>query len=150
MGGKRLSFFLDANILFSAVHDPESRSAALIALAKQGRCALVSSSYASEEARRNIELKRPQALVRFRQILRWVRLVREAPSDLIRRVALEQDLPAADAPILAAALQARVEYLVTGDRSHFGHLMGQRNPTLPIQVLSLANALGLLLAKGAG
>ena len=148
MGGKQPRFFLDANILFSAVHDPESRSAVLMAFAKQGRCALVSSSYAAEEARRNIELKRPRALVRFKQILRGVRLVQEAPADLVRRVALEQDLPAADAPILAAAFQARVEYLVTGDRSHFGHLMDRRHPTLPVQVLSLANTLALLPQKG--
>jgi predicted nucleic acid-binding protein len=33
-------------------------------------------------------------------------------------------LPANDAPILAAATAARVDVLVTGDRTHFGHLFG--------------------------
>ena len=31
-----------------------------------------------------------------------------------------------DRPILAAAIAASADYLVTGDKSHFGHLYGTR------------------------
>lgn len=37
-----------------------------------------------------------------------------------------QRLPAKDAPILAAAIDARCHHLVTGDRTHFGALFGRR------------------------
>jgi hypothetical protein len=37
-------------------------------------------------------------------------------------IASEQGLPDKDAPILAAALAAEARILVTGDRTHFGHL----------------------------
>jgi predicted nucleic acid-binding protein len=36
-----------------------------------------------------------------------------------------QKLPSSDAPILAAAVQAGAEMLVTGDQTDFGHLFGK-------------------------
>ena len=146
MGGKRLALFLDANILFSAAHDAQSRSAALFTLAKRRRAVtLMTSAYAEEEARRNLEAKRPEALPDLSDLLRTVRRVREAPTAMIRQVAAQHGVPAPDAPILAAAVEAGADLLVTGDRSHFGHLMDRRHPTLPIQVLSLKRTLRLLL-----
>ena len=144
MSGKRPALFLDANILFSAVHDPNSRSAALVALAKGGRATLLTSAYAREEARRNLELKRRESLLQFNRHLQSVRVVQEVPADVVQQVAVQHGVPIADAPILAAALQARADYLVTGDVSHFGHLMDRRRPNLPVQFLSLRSALRLL------
>jgi hypothetical protein len=66
----------------------------------------------------------------------------EAPSKDVAW-ALEQGLPLKDAPILAAAVQARCDVLVTGDRTHFGPLSGRR--LRGVQVLSPADALRLLL-----
>lgn len=119
----------------------------LIALARRGRGILVTSGYAVEEARRNLDLKAPAALPRFGQVLRHVQLVRDAPPGLVREVTAKHLLPMADAPILAAALQAGVSALITGDRTHFGHLMDRRIPGLPLQALSLAKALDRLLAE---
>ena len=55
-----------------------------------------------------------------------------------------------DAPILAAAWSAGAEALVTGDRRHFGYLMGRR--VRGLWVVSLAEALAgvmdLLGGKG--
>ncbi|GAA6756937.1 hypothetical protein Thermus77420_24140 [Thermus thalpophilus] len=56
---------------------------------------------------------------------------------------MARGLPLEDAPILAAAWSARVGALVTGDRRHFGHLMGKGVGT--VQVLSLREALDLVL-----
>ncbi len=42
-------------------------------------------------------------------------------------------LPPKDAPILAAALAAEAGLLVTGDRSHFGHLFGRSIGHLLVQ-----------------
>jgi predicted nucleic acid-binding protein len=39
--------------------------------------------------------------------------------------AAEQGLPPKDAPILASAVACGADALVTGDRTHFGHLFGR-------------------------
>lgn len=146
MGGKETRLFLDANVLFSIAYDPESRSAAVLALARKEKVPTFSSPYAIEEARRNLELKRPESLSKLKQLLRSVRVAPEAPVGLVQEVAVRHGVPAADAPILATAIRAHA-HLVTGDRSHFGHLMGRRHLHLPIQVLSLSGAIHLLLGN---
>jgi predicted nucleic acid-binding protein len=57
-----MRIFLDANVLFSAARNPDGNCAALVRLAGRRRCALLSSRFAIEEARRNLALKSPQAL----------------------------------------------------------------------------------------
>lgn len=54
-----MRIFLDANIIFLAGCSPASYVHDLLALARRGECALVMSSYALEEARRNLTLKGP-------------------------------------------------------------------------------------------
>ncbi|MEZ0348510.1 MAG: PIN domain-containing protein [Thermus sp.] len=133
--------FLDANVLFAACWQ-EGRARALLELAPKAGLELLTSAHALEEARRNLEAKRPEALEYLRVLREGVRVVPEAPLALVQK-ALAKGLPLEDAPILAAAWSARAEALVTGDRRHFGHLMGKRAGT--VRVLSLREALGLVL-----
>jgi predicted nucleic acid-binding protein len=137
-----MRLFLDANILFTAAHNPEGRSAAIVNLARHGRCSLVTSPHAATEARRNIQIKYPEVLGRLDGLFEVVDMVGEAsPADVAR--VLEQQLPLKDAPVLAAAIASGVDVLVTGDRMHFGHMFGRR--VRGVTVLSPADALGLLL-----
>ena len=53
----------------------------------------------------------------------------------------------ADVPILAAAIQARVDGLVTGDRRAFGALFGRT--VHGVTILTLRDALTRVLAEGA-
>ena len=57
-----MRLFLDANVLFTAAHNPGGRSAAICQLARAGLCTLVTSPHALEEARRNVRLKHPSAV----------------------------------------------------------------------------------------
>ncbi|MEN8214740.1 MAG: DNA-binding protein, partial [Pseudomonadota bacterium] len=57
-----MRLFLDANILFTAAHNPGGKAALVIELGVHGHWELVSSPYAMEEARRNLERKFPHAL----------------------------------------------------------------------------------------
>lgn len=118
-----MRLFLDANVLFATAWQ-EGRSRALFTLAQQGRCTLCTSAYALGEARRNLQAKRPEALTTLEALLEEVILVAEPRRALIHK-ALERGLPPTDAPILAAAWEARAAALVSGDRQHFGHLYGQ-------------------------
>jgi len=134
--------FLDANVLFTAAHNPGGRSAAICQLARAGACHLVTSPHALEEARRNFGLKYPSTMDALERLVDVCSVEPEAPSKDVTW-ALEQGLPLKDAPILAAAVQARCDVLVTGDRTHFGPLYGRR--LRGVEVLSPADALGRLL-----
>ena len=119
-----MRLFLDANVLFSAARNAGGRAAALFDLARRGYCALIVSPHAIEEARRNLELKHPEVLPRLERLLRTVVVCPECPPENAAW-ARSQTLPDKDAPILGAAARAGAGLLVTGDRTHFGHLYGQ-------------------------
>ena len=112
--------FLDANVLFSAAHKPVSAQRLLIEFAARALIEVVSSPYALDEANRNLKRKSPQSGVAWAKI------------ESILQLAIEPDVEslawagklvvAKDAPILASAARAKVDWLVTGDRADFGSL----------------------------
>jgi len=137
-----MRIFLDANVLFAAAQSPTGRSALLITCAKEGRCECITSPHAVTEAQRNLEARYPHALERFHAVRSTVQTVQEATTNSVHW-ALQQGLPKNDAPILAAAVQAKVDVLVTGDKTHFGHLF--RKTKKSVKILSLKDTLELLL-----
>ena len=129
-----LRIFLDANVLFTAAYSPDGLSALLIELGSAGHLTLLTSSLAVIEAERNLEAKRPAALVNLQRDLAALRIVREpAPAD-IERLA-PPDLSAKDRPLLAAAIAARATHFVTGDLADFGRWMNPR-AGLPLLVMT--------------
>jgi len=136
--------FLDANVLFSASQSPAGRSALLITFSENGHCVCLASRHAIAEAQRNLEARYPHALERFEDIVSKLTIVREGTPST-RQWALQYGLPENDIPILAAAVQAKAHVLVTGDKTHFGHLFGKTLKS--VKVLSLQDTLGLLLAS---
>jgi predicted nucleic acid-binding protein len=135
--------FLDANVIFSAAHNPSGNARAVIHLATHRRIELVTSGYAADEARRNLAAKYPDRLADADAVLRVMLRVPEPGASAIV-LAQSDGVPAKDAPILAAAISSRNDWLVTGDRTHFGHLFGHAvSKTL---VLPPADAVDRLLA----
>jgi len=134
--------FLDANILFSAAYRDGNPALLLFELAVAGRCHLVTSEFAWEEAHRNITQKCPQRLPMLAALKKQLKFA-PVPDASGIAVASEQGLPDKDAPILAAALATKAQVLVTGDRTHFGHLYGKEAGSL--QVLTLRDTLVSLL-----
>ena len=142
-----MRLFLDANVLFSAVHSPQGRSRALFELAGAGRCALLSSPHAVEEASRNLALKSAGGNEELVVLLDRLELVPE-PGPRVVSWAAEQGLPPNDAPILAAAVAAEADALVTGDRTHFGHLFGETLGRVVVLPLSAAIEYALVRRRG--
>ncbi len=138
-----MRLFLDANVLFSAAHNPDGRAAALFALARAGRCTLVTSPHALTEARRNLQLKYPDRLPDLASLEPVITVGLEATPEGAAW-ARDAGLPPDDAPILAAAVQARADLLATGDRTHFGHLF--EKPVRGVEVMAPAGALQRVLA----
>lgn len=139
-----MKLFLDANVIFSAAHQETGNAQALVAFAHAGRCELQSSAHALEEARRNLALKSTSYEKRLAEALSAIAVVAEAPPDLVEW-ARQEGLPHKDAPILAAAVHAGAEVLVTGDSRDFGPFFGR---TLRgVQVLAPARALARVLEE---
>lgn len=110
--------FLDANVLFSAAYQAESRLREFWTLPG---VELVTSGYAWEEARRNLSTLDQQR--RLTALASGVRVVPEGGAWVLPPDVL---LPEKDRPILAAALLSGATHLVTGDATHFGVWYGKR------------------------
>lgn len=137
-----MRLFLDANVIFSGAYSPNGRARALFLLARQGRCELLSSPHAIEEARRNIQLKYPDKSEDLDSLISELVVTAEATSANVAW-ALEQSLQLEDAPVLAAAVDAGAELLVTGDRTHFGRMYG--HSLQGVTVITPADALALIM-----
>lgn len=109
--------FVDASVLFAACYSAAGASREIVRLAIQGELTLVISDVVQEEARRNLAAKAPKALPLLEQLLELV------PFEIVQ--ATKQEVLTArvytelkDAPIVAAAIQAQTDYLVSLDRVH--------------------------------
>jgi len=115
--------FLDANVLFSA-SNPGSAFSRLVTVALEHADAVLTSDLACAEAGRSLVLKRPAWLPEFEAMLTpslpggspGIQLV---PSAVFP---LPVSLADKDIPLLCAAIGARSDYFVTGDRKDFAHL----------------------------
>lgn len=108
--------FLDANILFSAAYRPQ---AGLRRLWELGDVDLVTSSYALEEAR--VNLQEPMQRECLEQLAHTMRII---ASFVNRPLPEGVPLPDKDRPILLAAIDAQTTHLLTGDFRDFGLYYG--------------------------
>ena len=134
-----MRLFLDANILFTATHNPAGKAALLIELGGQGHWDLFSSPYALEEARRNLERKFPQSLDSLNTLQQGIHLVVHR-TDL----AYPESLAQKDQPIFQAALACQATHLLTGDLKDFGPFMNQTDNTFGICIQTIAEFLSHL------
>jgi predicted nucleic acid-binding protein len=111
--------FLDANILFSAAYRP---GAGVSQLWRVERVRLLTSSFAVEEARRN--LLEPEQRARLAELLNKVEVGEALMLPRERRGGV--DLPEKDWPILGGALASGATHLITGDQKHFGPYFGRQ------------------------
>jgi len=109
--------FLDANVIFSAAYLENAR---LLALWKLRGVLLCSSRYAVEEARINLE--QPSQRERIDELAGALHFFENFSSQLPPGIVL----PEKDIPILAAAIEAKADYLLTGDVRHFGPYLGKK------------------------
>jgi predicted nucleic acid-binding protein len=111
--------FLDANVFFSAAYRAD---AALGRLWKLTGVELVTSSYAAEEARRNLNTS--WCKTDLENLIEDVEVITDTISDEPLPLP-EPSLPDKDLPILTAAVSTRATHLLTGDFKHFGPFYGR-------------------------
>jgi predicted nucleic acid-binding protein len=132
-----MKLFLDANIIFTAAYSEDGLSRGLFRMAAAGRCVLITSAFAHEEAVRNIEKKAPDRLTDLIMLMEQVDIVPEPHPQWVLR-AERLPLVSKDAPVLAAAFQGKADIFVTGDRRDFGHLFGKTFES--VKILTPADA----------
>jgi len=80
---------------------------------------LITSNYVMSEVERN--LHQASQIERLRRLMRTVQMLSfEALPDIPEAT----ELPEKDRPVLAGAIQARADHLVSGDKKHFGSWYG--------------------------
>lgn len=111
--------FVDANVLIAGAGSATGASRAVLILAEIGLFRLVVSRQVLDECERNLRKKLPQALPIFARMLAVVELelLPEPTESAVTEWALiiEPD----DAPILAAAVEGRVDRLLTLNTKDF-------------------------------
>jgi uncharacterized protein len=130
--------FLDANVLFSASNGGSNIARLINLLIERGTA--VTSDLAIEEARRNIELKRPAWSDSCHALAARMEVVASVRSTLTVQLADK------DIPILSTAIHASCQILATGDKRHFGHFYGQT--ISGVRVVSLLQLAELLATGG--
>ncbi len=131
--------FLDANVLFTAAHNPQGKAAMICELGRAGMWQLATSPYALEEARRNLSRKYPNCLDRLEGLADSLRLFTE-PGD----TPCPPPLPDKDCPIYRAALACKAHVLLTGDIRDFGFLMNAPDKAGRLLVQTVADFLDSL------
>ena len=111
--------FLDTSALLAGLASPRGASNAILALAEAGLLTLVVSEQVLVEAERNLQEKLRKAIPEYRRFLAACS-VTTIPDPSAADVAnAEAIIHTKDAPILRAAMDAQVDYLVTLNRKHF-------------------------------
>ena len=111
--------FVDASVFFAASYSKTGSSRRLFLEALRGQIGLVISEHILDETERNLADKAPGALPAFHTLIELMGL------ELVEKPTLEELETVAsyvhvkDAPVVAAALKATADYLVTWDRKHF-------------------------------
>lgn len=134
-----MRLFSDANTLFTAAHNPKGKAALIIDLGAKGYWGLYTSSYAIEEARRNLEAKFPVALGAFAKLLA---MFHTGPESRAHKCPV--GLPNKDCPIYLAAHGCHATHLLTGDIRDFGPLMNQPKKTGGLIIQTVAQFLDKL------
>lgn len=128
--------FLDASVYFAGCYSPTGASALILKLAKRKRLQLVASRLVLREAERNLRAKGSRkAFQKFHKLFQpaKLRIVRTPPDSTLTRY--EGVTHPKDIPVLAAAVEANVKYLVTLDRRHF-LTPAVRSKAAPVHVLT--------------
>ena len=129
---QRIKVFLDTSVLIAGVASLTGASAAVLDLCEAESLQMVISRQVLVEADRNFSAKLPGLVNEFRQFIRNLvpLMVEDPPAAAVERAAGLIDRK--DAAILAAAIESKVEFLITLDKKHFLKQKVQRN--IPIEI----------------
>jgi len=136
---QRIKVFIDTNVLIAGVASVTGASATVLDLCEAESIQMVISRQVLVEADRNFSAKLPALLTQFRQFMRNLAplMVEDPPKAAVERAAAL--IAQKDAAILAAAMEANIDYLITLDKKHF--LKPKVKESIPIEICTPAEFL---------
>ena len=136
---QRIKVFIDANVLIAGVASVTGASATVLDLCEAESIQMVISRQVLVEADRNFSAKLPGLVAQFRQFIQNLApvMVEDPPIKTVDKAAAL--VARKDAAILAAAIEAKADYLITLDKKHF--LKKKVQPNFSIEVCSPADFL---------
>jgi predicted nucleic acid-binding protein len=138
----KIRVFVDANVLIAGIASVSGASGTILDLCEAGVVQMVISRQVVIEADRNVSSKLPRLVEPFRQFIRDLApLMMEEPSPASLKKC-EGLVAQKDVAILATALDAEAEFLITLDKRHF--LQASIPFTLGVKILSPAEFLRYL------
>ena len=138
-----LRLFFDSSAFYAAIYSSAGAARELITLSLQGTIKIVVSQDVLEETQRNIARKAPDIVGIYHLFLSSLTLeVVPGPSIADVREA-EQYVVQKDAPIVAAAKKAKVDYLVTFDKKHLLDHIGVVN-YLGVEIVTPKDVVAIL------
>ena len=117
-----MRIFLDANILFSAAKSDGGIRKLVFTLIGKGHDCVI-DAFVLEEARRNLGIKYLHGLPALHDITKSLHFSQSMHS--IKKDAAGLPIPETDKYVLSSAIHTRCNFLVTGDRRHFGAFYGK-------------------------
>ena len=116
----KVNLFLDSSALFAGIVSASGAARALLLLAESGHIMVTISEQVVTETERAIARKVPSAINDFREAIlaSKARILRDPSQEDVMANLILISHPA-DVPILLAAMQDKVDYLVTLNRKHF-------------------------------
>lgn len=126
MTTKLIKVFLDSSVIIAGLASPRGGSREILNLVELKILRGVISETVVREVSRNIEKKLPQCLPQYYQLFRSLPFLMAEPTEPCLFRAREL-INQADSLILAAALEAQVEWLISLDK-HFLNLAADRLP----------------------
>jgi predicted nucleic acid-binding protein len=118
--------FLDANVLFTAAYSRRGSSWVIIQEARvQDNLVVTTTERVFDEAEENLQEKAPASLSEYASLKPILETCPEPPEALAEHLSSVVLYPK-DRPVLAGAIFAEADWLLTWDDDHFGHLYGIR------------------------
>jgi putative PIN family toxin of toxin-antitoxin system len=133
MKSKKIKVFLDSSVIIAGLSSSRGGSREVLLLAELGFIIPVISEQVVTEVLRNVERKLPQCLPEYYALFKILPLLMAPEPGKEIRTKAHRLLNPADAEILAAALSAKADWLLSLDR-HF--LDGNLEKELPLRVAS--------------
>jgi len=118
--------FLDANVLFTAAHNPAGKASLLFDIAERGYWTIITSNQGVAEALHNLRRKSPNSMSRLEMLLKDVMIV---PTMIGQ----------------TCNLHAKSSHLLTGDICHFGPYMNNPARTKGVIICTVASYLEQIL-----
>lgn len=140
--------FLDTSVIYAGLGSRTGASHAVLVMAEIGMLQAIACPYILDEVERNLTAKAPDALPRYHETMRNIRWEIVADPSIDEVKMWIPTIRAKDAPVLAAAVNAKPHRLLTLDKRDFTEVVATRSGLKIVAPGTLVHELRTIIATG--